>query len=191
MKLKLQLKVSSFVTLLILIQSVIIFHFINEIQLDNHLSFLVGDAELIVHMVYGEGKQTKSSYESVINVVPNVQYQLKVEVLRNDLESSSERVTSIMFDGAEIGDCNPDGDDYDCTFFDCHNTIQTKTISSKNGTIPVSLAYEGHSWDCDCDKETWVCSAESTVAGRTPMTAVARFTLTPLIGNKLNKYQVN
>ena len=163
----------------------------NDIQLHNSLSSLVIDAEPIVHMVYGEGKQHRPTYESVINVVPNVQYQLQVEVLRNDLGSSSERVSSIMFDGAEIGDCNPDGGDYDCTFFDCHNTIQTKTISSKNGAIPVSLAYQGHSWDCDCDKETWICSEESTVAGRTPMTAVARFTLTPIICNKSNKYQVN
>jgi hypothetical protein len=41
------------------------------------------------------------------------------------------------------------------------------------------LVFTGHSCDCDCDKATWQCSAQSTVAGRTAMTAVARFTLTP------------
>ena len=142
-------------------------------------------------MVYGEGKETKSTYESVINVIPNLQYQLQVEVLRNDLESASERVSRITFDDVDIGDCNPDGGDYDCNFFDCHNTIQTKTISSETGSIPVSLTYQGHSWDCDCDKETWICSRENEIAGRTPMTAAARFTLTPIIGSKFNKYQVN
>jgi hypothetical protein len=38
-------------------------------------------------------------------------------------------------------------------------------------------------WDCDCDMTTWTsgqtsCSRESTVAGRTQVTAVARFTFT-------------
>ena len=162
----------------------------NDIQLHNSLSSLVIDAEPIVHMVYGEGKQNKPTYDSVINIVPNVRYHLQVEVLRNDLASSSERVSRITLDGVNIGDCNPDGADYDCTFFDCHNTIRTKHIFT-NGSIPVSLTYQGHSWDCDCDKETWMCSRESSIPGRTPMTAVARFTLTPIICNKSNKYQVN
>ena len=124
-------------------------------------------------------------------MLPNIAYSPKIEVLRNDLGSASEKVSKITFDGAVIGDCNPDGEDYDCTFFDCYNTIKTKTISSETGLIPVSLTYQGHSWDCDCDKETWMCSRESSIPGRTPMTAVARFTLTPIICNKSNKYQVN
>ena len=155
----------------------------DDIQQNNSLSSLVIEAVPIVHMVYGEGKQHRPTYESVINVVPNVQYQLQVEVLRNDLSSSDEKVSRITLNGVEIGDCNPDGGDYDCTFFDCHDTIRNKTISSTNGLIPVVLTYQGHSWDCDCDKETWICSRESSIAGRTPMTAVARFTLTPIIGN--------
>ena len=40
------------------------------------------EAEIIVHMVYGEGKETKSTYDGVINVLPNIAYIPKLEVLR-------------------------------------------------------------------------------------------------------------
>ena len=136
-------------------------------------------------MVYGEGKTASpvQIYDSTINVVPKLKYNVKVEVLRNDLGEPNEKVSKITFDGAVIGDCNPDGGDYDCTFFDCQDSIQNSTVSSESGSILVALTYEGHSWDCDCDTQTWECSKENQVAGRTPMTAVARITLTPIIGN--------
>ena len=41
------------------------------------------------------------------------------------------------------------------------------------------MDFIGHSWDCDCDQQTWDCSREKTVGGRTKVTAVGRFTLTP------------
>ena len=137
----------------------------------------------IQHVIYGEGTTPKDTYEGILNVLPDIEYSIKIEVLRNDLESSSERVSKIILNGETIGDCNPDGGDYDCTFFDCAQTLSTKRISSSDGKIFASLTYQGHARDCDCDKETWECVKENTKPGFTPMTAVARITLTPLNGN--------
>ena len=136
-------------------------------------------------MVYGEGETTQATYESTINVAPNLEYEVRIEVLRNDLQDDDERVSKITFDGVTIGDCNPDGGDYDCTFFNCRDRIQSSLVSSETGSIRVALTYQGHSWDCDCDKETWDCSKENQVPTRTPMTAAARITLTPISGNYL------
>ena len=147
---------------------------------------------VIEHMVYGEGKddKIKSTYESHIKVEPDVDYYMKIEVLRNDLGDSGERVSKITIDGVNVGDCDPDGGDYDCTFFDCQDSLEYQIISSMNGSLSVGFTYEGHSWDCDCDKETWICSKENTISGRSPMTAVARITLTPYLqGNISHLYQ--
>ena len=137
----------------------------------------------ITHVVYGEGKTAKATYEDVLEVRPDIVYSIKIEVLRNDLGDFSEKVSSIALNGEFIGDCNPDGGDYDCTFFDCARTLSTKRISSINGSIFASLTYHGYSWDCDCNKETWQCAKEETKPGFSPMTAVAKITLTPLDGN--------
>ena len=146
---------------------------------------------MIQHVIYAEGRTpsswnaqpTKATYTSMINIVPHLTYILKVEVLRNDLASSNEKVSNITLNGVAIGDCNPDGEDYDCTFFDCSGSLTKTSISSGNSSILAAFTYEGHSWDCDCDKETWKCSKENTTINYTPMTAVAKVTLTPLIGD--------
>ena len=52
-------------------------------------------------------------------------------------------------------------------------------ILTQTGNIAVVMDFVGHSRDCDCDEQTWDCSRENTVGGRTPVTAVGRFTLTP------------
>ena len=130
-----------------------------------------------------DGKSTKATYESVIKVVPSLDYNINVEVLRNDLGGQDEKVSTITLNGVNIGNCNPDGGDYNCTFFDCKASIEKETISSKNGSILASLTFEGHSRDCDCNKQTWNCSKENTVPGLAPMTAVARVILSPITGN--------
>ena len=79
-----------------------------------------------------------------------------------------------------IGGCNPDGGDTDCTFFHCQVTSASATVVSQTGIIAVRMDFTGHSHDCDCDLQTWECSAENTVGGRTPVTAVGRFTLFPV-----------
>ena len=57
------------------------------------------------------------------------------------------------------------------------NIMHTRELQT--GVIDVVMTYAGHSHDCDCDTSSWQCSKQDTVAGRTPMEAVARFTLTP------------
>ena len=144
----------------------------------------------IQHVLFKEGKtpsnwsdESTATYEDVLKVYPGIDYSVKVEVLRNDLGSSSEKVSRIALNGRTIGDCNPNGGDYDCTFFDCSLTLSTKQISSSDGSIVASLTFQGHSRDCDCDKETWECAKEDTKTGFAPMLAVAKITLTPLTGN--------
>ena len=88
--------------------------------------------------------------------------------------------TSYTIDGTNLGKCNPDGADYDCTFFECYHDQAPATMMSSTGILDVNIRLTGHSKDCDCDKSTWECSQENTVAGRAPMSAVGRFTLVPL-----------
>jgi len=117
-----------------------------------------------------------------ITVQPGVRYTVSVEILRNDLGSSGERVQDITLDGSSIGGCNPDGGDYDCTFYNC--PMPSATVMSQTGNVEVNMVFHGQSWDCDCDEQTWICSSENSVGGRTPVTAVGRFVLTPTEGDK-------
>ena len=50
---------------------------------------------------------------------PGIWYTVNVEILRNDLADWDETVQDITLDGRSIGGCNPDGGDFDCTFFNC------------------------------------------------------------------------
>ena len=138
-------------------------------------------SKVIQHVIYGQGTTPteEATYEDKLKVHPDTLYNIKVEVLRNDLGGASEKVSAITLNDINIGDCNPDGEDYDCTFFDCAQTLSTKSITSNDGTILASLDYVGHSRDCDCDMKTWKCAKEETEPSFTPMTAVARITLTP------------
>lgn len=135
-------------------------------------------AEVTGRVVYTEGRGgAKTDNRGKVEVEEGVDYIVGFEILRNDLGDGSEYVTDVIVDGHSLGECHPDGGDYDCTFFQCPFTETVITASSS--TIDVNIRVTGHSWDCDCDKQTWECSAEGSVSGRTPMTAVGRFTLTP------------
>ena len=147
---------------------------------------------MIQTVIYAEGrneswngKPTRASYQDTITVVPYLKYALIIEVLRSDLGQPSERVFDITMNGVSVGGCNPDGDDYDCTFYDCTSSLDQTTISSNTASIKAILNFQGHSSDCDCDKKTWACSKENTKRDLTPMTAVARITLTPIHGRLL------
>ena len=52
-----------------------------------------------------------------IPVTSNITYLINWKVLKCDLGSSSERLVSLKLDGKELGECNPPGGDYDCTFY--------------------------------------------------------------------------
>ena len=139
-------------------------------------------------MIYKEGKTGEhvvDSYAATILVVPHLYYELKVEVLRNDLGQDYEKVSDITVNEESVGECNPDGKDDDCTFYDCNSSLTETTVSSQSGSIKVVLHYEGHSSDCDCNKDTWECVKEDAMDEDPTfisMIAVARITLTPTKG---------
>ena len=83
----------------------------------------------------------------------------QVEVLRNDLGEANEKVTSIKLNGTPIGSCNPDGGDYDCTFYNCASALSQTTYTPTGTTINVELVYTGHSHDSfiDCLLVTKAC----------------------------------
>ena len=142
------------------------------------------EAGAIMQVVYSAGTTATSSNTGAISVASGVTYRIVMHVLRNDLGSASERVTGVTFNGHSIGACNPDGGDYDCTFYNCNSELTRSTYTATSDTINVDLTYTGHSYDCDCDVNDWSCSSEGTVVGRTAMTAVAQFILIPIISGK-------
>ena len=120
----------------------------------------------------------------MIYVKPYVVYNVKLEVLRGDLEDSVEKLAELKFDDVTYGECNPPGSAYDCDFFDCSRLEEHKKVSSISGTLSVFLKYNGNSHACDCDKTTWECSSKETdhngyVADRSKIIAAARITLYP------------
>ena len=126
------------------------------------------------------------TYTEKINVVPQIKYYIKLEVLMNDLGASNEKVSDIVFNGISIGECNPDCGimtepecDYACIFYDCTPFLTSNTISSATESLDVKLTYQGHSKDCDCNTSTWQCQIEDTDPRLTPILALARITLTP------------
>jgi len=132
---------------------------------------------VVSQMVYG-GEKAKPVYSGTAIVVPNVPYTVRFEILRNDLGQAGEYVKNVLVDGKSLGECHPDGGDYDCTFFEC--PIPNTTVTSATGTVNLEMNLVGHSKDCDCDDTTWECSSElDAVAGRLPMSAVGRFVFTP------------
>jgi hypothetical protein len=138
-----------------------------------------GPTDVIEQVIFSSGTEAKASNTGQIGVFPGVLYKVQMEVLRNDLSSADEKVVDVKLDGSSIGGCNPDGADYDCNFFKCPQSAETYQLAT-SANINVDMEFVGHSKDCDCDTSTWQCSKEDTVEGRTPVTAVGRFTLTPV-----------
>ena len=92
----------------------------------------------VVTKVIYTGNTVKRFNSGTITVQPGLQYSVNVEILRNDLASSSEKVQDITLDGISIGGCNPDGNDFDCTFFNC--PITSASVVSQ-GTNSIEKKY--------------------------------------------------
>ena len=62
-------------------------------------------------MVYEEGECdqscTSKTYFAQVNVLPNIGYDIQIEVLNNDLGKDDNKITEIKADGALLGDCYP------------------------------------------------------------------------------------
>jgi hypothetical protein len=135
-----------------------------------------------------------SPYSLEINVYPGKVYLVSVEVLRNGLGNDDDKVSKIRLNGNNIGTCNPDGSDTDCTFYDCDSTLTEKEFSSNSETLTFKLDYVGNSESCSCDTSTWECSSNmesDEVDSPTAMTAVARITLTPAVCKIFHKLNSN
>ena len=118
------------------------------------------------------------TFKDVIYVTPNELYEIRFEVLRNDLGDDGEEVKYIKIDGETVGRCKPPGGDQECDFYDCTSNLETKEVTSISGTISVELEYVGHSHDCDCNKATWSCEKQNDDGqGQTRIAAAARITL--------------
>ena len=135
-----------------------------------------------------------SPYSMDIKVYPGQLYSVSVEVLRNGLGNADDKVSNIRLNGENIGTCNPDGSDTDCTFYDCDSFLTAKEFSSNSETLTFKLDYVGNSQSCSCDTNTWECSSKlefDEVDSPTIMSAVARITLIPATGKIFNKFNSN
>ena len=131
------------------------------------------------------------TFKDVIYVTPNELYEIRFEVLRNDLGDEGEEVKSIKIGGETIGRCKPPGDDQECDFYDCSSNLERKEVSSSSGILSVELTYTGHSHDCDCNKATWICEKQNNdMKGRTRIAAAARITLQQKVVAKGTFYKV-
>ena len=77
----------------------------------------------------------------ILNLIPNKEYDFDWSVLRSDLGDSSEKVNSLTLNGTTIDGCNPPGNDYDCDFYDCTDSLIRKVKADKNGKINVKANY--------------------------------------------------
>lgn len=78
---------------------------------------------------------------SLLNVVPNQLYSVKVELMQTDLSSSSE-YAAISLNGVSYGNC--DGGNYCdgcCGWFDCNSQLSNNQITSSSSSISVRLVY--------------------------------------------------
>ena len=141
----------------------------------------------IVKVIYKAGKNSQTQdqrnaeiIKGTISVCKGVEYSVKAEALRGDMASASEYLASITLDGEKVlpkAGCNPTGSDTACDFANCP-VVSGATVTSKTGSIAVGFDVKETSWDCDCDTNTFECSAENKVAGRTAIEAAVRITLT-------------
>ena len=148
-------------------------------------------------VIYAEGKAVsslpKTLYKGHLNVIPRVPYIISIEVLQTLKTKLNPIVTDIMMDNIHVGDCTPEGETEDCTFFLC-TTTEKRPITSETGTIDVSMVFTDHSWKCNCDTRNWYCNPHANNPSQLPMVAVARITLesqTSLSNSGNNMFEID
>ena len=112
---------------------------------------------IVTQMVYEEGECGQScaskTYFALVNILPNVGYDVQIEVLKNDLGKDGKRITEIKVDENIIGDCYPSGEGNECSFYDCSFHLSSQHIFSPTGIVTFEINYSEHSQGCECDKE--------------------------------------
>ena len=151
----------------------------------------------VYNMVYEQSETAKFNPSATGSAIlqQGANYATTVFILRNDLGGGygEEWVDKIEVDGVPIGECVPDGSDYDCTYYECSvdkGDLPTHIFTATTSEIPLTVNMVSHSKDCNCDMTTWECEPEypytdPVTPGRLPMTAVARFVFDYLGGEWL------
>jgi hypothetical protein len=145
-------------------------------------SFDAGDAHINGNNGDGKGlpavfvQRRDEAFSGAILVEKGRSYTATVEVLRSDLGDASEYVRRISLGGQELGECHPDGGDYDCTWFSCFSGHEVYAHDDKMD-LQVTLS-GGHSCNCVCP-DTWACAERTSSTGVRTKAAV-RVTLDPL-----------
>ena len=118
-------------------------------------------------------------YRSTAAVVPNTNYKISVEILMSNKSSSKLLVNRVLVDDVDLGKCTPEAVKDDCTFVPCSSLTEVDNlISSDTGVINIAIEFEGHSWGCNCDTQSWMCSKHRETLKQIPMVAVGKITLT-------------
>ena len=157
------------------------------------LRFNVSDSLLLFHhisdsivtnVVYQEGTSVgTSTYSKTVQVYPNQEYSIDVEVLRGGLADDKSKISDLRVDGISIGQCNPIGSDYACDFYECGEIPGTIIFSSSTGSFVLEVDYVGQSYKCDCDLSSWTCASNIgsvfEVDNPTQVVAAARINFKP------------
>lgn len=141
-------------------------------------------------MVYKTGETISNQMSKSFNVVPNVLYRVKIEVLLCDLGNPSEKIRSIVFEGNEtthiLGECNPSDygktDDEECAFWECPLNSSALPMSvTAQGSATVTFNVVGHRYVCDCNLTSWACGRAGNVFGGTQINFAARIALLSML----------
>ena len=138
----------------------------------------------ITKVIFKESGTDDGVTTDVLRVTPGLPYHVKVEVLR----SGGTTISSILFDGVDFGKCIAPGPNDDCSFHDCTEELNWKSladnshrlVSSPFGTVALDIDLKSLSKNCDCNKETWECGRASSIANGSPLISAIKITLTPL-----------
>ena len=136
-------------------------------------------------VVYSPGKALESlpkhQYYDTITVIPNATYSISVDILRHQKTDSVEKFNKIIVGGLQLGNCQPEAYQNNCTFVPCSNINKaSQEISSETGEIDVVMEVEGHSWACNCDTNSWKCSEPQNSVEQMPIVVAAKIKLEKL-----------
>ena len=151
-----------------------------KVQINLLSIFIFIDSTVTNTIWSASGASDSSIYSKVIDVYPNTEYTLQIHALRSGLASSNAKISKIVIDGINVGhECNPDGKDTDCDFYNCGSAIGNTRFGSTSGKLSVELEYEKNSAECYCDTTNWRCSSGMGSFFKTHIEAAAQIILTP------------
>lgn len=100
-----------------------------------------------------------------LRVNPNTHYTVTVRAAQIDMESESEKLSSISIGNIELGECNPMPDsDYDCRMYSCFGNVEVPLEEVASGRVLLQVhAVRTHN-DCRCSRLHSVCYSGALAA---------------------------